>query len=138
MINPIFQSRMALKFTLIYLIVAIALQLYFTSRLNEHKENFSRIFPVTTEQHLVLHDMITQAILFMTFVSLIGAFCIIGLAISYSHKIAGPIYVIRQNIQKMLDNNFNIRTNFRDGDEFSELAHDINLLAEKFKENNKN
>ncbi len=135
-INPIFQSRMALRFIFAYLIVSGGLQIYFIYQINSYVKNFTKIFPVSTDQHLVLHDIVTNVIFAMGTITILGALTIFGISIVYSHKIAGPIYVIKQNIQKMIQGDLSVRSHFREGDEFNEIAHELGILADKLKSKN--
>ena len=125
--------RMALRFIIVYIIVASGYQAFFTYILNGYIENFVRIFPITSDQHLLLHDIAVQTIIGMGVMLALGAIGIFAMSVYYSHKIAGPIYVIRNNLDKLAGGDFNIRTKFRDGDEFNEIAEAVNRLAEKIK-----
>ena len=122
---------MALRFLIVYLILAGILQAYFIYELYSYIETFSELYPVSTKEHLVLHDLIINIVVSMSLTTVFGAFSIIAVSILYSHKIAGPIYVIKQNLDKLINSEYDIRTNFRDGDEFSEISHKINQLAKK-------
>lgn len=133
LINPTFQMRMALRFIVIYIVVAGIFQVFFMILLNKYMDNFVKAFPITTNQHLVLHDIIIQIILAMSLLILIGALSIFIMAVYYSHKIAGPIYVIKNNINKLIEKDFQIRSNFRDGDEFNEISESLNRLADILK-----
>ena len=125
--------RMALRFIIVYIVVAGILQAFFTVELQKYIESFIKVFPVTTDQHLYLHDMVVNTIIAMALTIALGALSIFAMSVFYSHKIAGPIYVIKNNLEKILNEDYNIRPNLREGDEFNEVAELINRLADKLK-----
>lgn len=133
-INPTFQLRMSLRFIILYIIIAGIFQAFFILIMNNYMNNFVKEFPITIDQHLVLHTIVYQIIIAMFFLILLGAVSTFIVAVYFSHKIAGPIYVIKNNINKLIENDFSIRTNFRDGDEFSEISVALNRLTEKLKQ----
>lgn len=134
LINPTFQMRMALRFIIIYLVVTGLLQAYFIFELNDYINKFIEVFPVTTEQHLLLHDIAINTVIVMSLTLAVGALSIFAMSVFYSHKIAGPIYVLKNNIQQLMEKNYSIRTHFREGDEFNEIADALSQLADKLKE----
>ncbi len=61
------------------------------------------------------------------------ALFMIGWALWVSHKVAGPIHRIRNEIKKIIDGQALHRINIRDHDYFHELKDSVNLLIEYFR-----
>ncbi len=57
----------------------------------------------------------------------------LGWALWVSHKVAGPIHRIRNEIKKIIDGQSINRINIRDHDYFHELKDSVNLLIEYFR-----
>ena len=60
-------------------------------------------------------------------------FLILGWALWVSHRVAGPIYRIRNEIKKIIDGQPLQRIGIRDHDYFHELKESLNLLIDYFK-----
>ncbi|MCO4782623.1 MAG: hypothetical protein KC646_09905 [Candidatus Cloacimonetes bacterium] len=52
------------------------------------------------------------------------------LTLRLTHHIAGPVYRIESNLKKMAAGDFALKTTFREGDEFKELADALNNLSD--------
>jgi len=61
------------------------------------------------------------------------ALFMVGWALWVSHKVAGPIHRIRNEIKKIIDGQALHRINIRDHDYFHELKDSVNLLIEYFR-----
>ena len=62
-------------------------------------------------------------------------FMIIGISVIgvfYSHRIAGPVFRINRELQRVLDGEKNIRIIIRDKDKLQELASRINRIIKEF------
>jgi methyl-accepting chemotaxis protein len=63
-------------------------------------------------------------------------FLIVGLiSLFISHQIAGPSYKIKNSIQKIKDGNLNFKVTLRKGDKFTDLAHNLNMLIDEYRQN---
>ena len=54
---------------------------------------------------------------------------VLALTLVTSHKIAGPIYRLEQNIHSIREGNLTVNTTFRTGDQIQELAETLNDLT---------
>ncbi|MCJ8345942.1 HAMP domain-containing protein [bacterium] len=52
------------------------------------------------------------------------------LTLRLTHHIAGPVYRLESNLKKMAAGDFSLKTTFRDGDEFKELADALNDFSD--------
>ena len=55
------------------------------------------------------------------------------LTIYYSHRVAGPMHHLKMHLQKMIDGDFSRDLNFRERDEFRNIAVLINTLQNRLK-----
>jgi ABC-type Fe3+ transport system permease subunit len=54
-----------------------------------------------------------------------------------THKMVGPTVAFRRHIRNLVDGNFQSRVNLRNGDAFTEVADDLNFLAETLEKKSK-
>lgn len=52
------------------------------------------------------------------------------LTLRLTHHIAGPVYRIESNLKRMAAGDFALKTTFREGDEFKELADALNSVSD--------
>jgi methyl-accepting chemotaxis protein len=69
--------------------------------------------------------MAVQAVVFIPLV--------VWLALRSSHRVAGPLVRIRKGLRQLTDGDFNVRVTLRKGDALTEIADDINRLAESLR-----
>tara|TARA_R110002049_G_C8883689_1_gene540156 strand:+ start:111 stop:548 length:438 start_codon:yes stop_codon:yes gene_type:complete len=86
------------------------------------------------------HDFISlidnrNYVIDMSFVvlAIVVGFLMTGWALWVSHKVAGPIHRIRNEIKKIIDGQPLQRINVRDHDYFHDLKDSVNLLIEYFR-----
>ena len=72
---------------------------------------------------LVLPAILVNNLIIMILVSVIGIY--------YSHRIAGPVFRINQDIRRILDGEKGVRIKLRSNDGLQELARMVNRLAER-------
>jgi len=65
---------------------------------------------------------------------IVTIFLLFFLTLRLTHHIAGPVYRMEKNMTEMADGNLELRTFFRQRDEFSELAVALNTLADSYVE----
>lgn len=73
---------------------------------------------------LIVPPILINNLFMLIGVSIIGVF--------YSHRIAGPVFRINRELQRVLDGEKNIRINLRQKDKLQELTARINQLLEEF------
>lgn len=74
--------------------------------------------------NIAFQPIVINNILIMIVIVLIG--------IGYSHSIAGPIYRMNQDIDKVLSGDSSVRIRLRKTDKFHELAEQINQLIDEY------
>jgi methyl-accepting chemotaxis protein len=65
---------------------------------------------------------------------IVTIFLLFFLTLRLTHHIAGPVYRMEKNMTEMAEGNLELRTFFRQRDEFSELAVALNTLADSYVE----
>lgn len=73
---------------------------------------------------IVVPPILLNNLIIMVIISVLGIF--------YSHKIAGPVFRIDQDINKALAGEKGVRINLRKGDKLQELAAKVNKLLEAY------
>jgi methyl-accepting chemotaxis protein len=73
---------------------------------------------------LVLPPILNNNLVIMIIISVLGIF--------YSHRIAGPVYRMQQDIEKALGGEKGVRVQLRKGDKLKDLATKVNALIEAY------
>jgi hypothetical protein len=81
---------------------------------------FQRVFPGMKRFELVLPPVIINNLLLMVIIIVVGIF--------YSHRIAGPIYRLEQDIGRVLAGERNVSVRLRAKDKLKPLAEQVNRL----------
>lgn len=55
----------------------------------------------------------------------------VGISIFFTHRLIGPTYAFRRHIKELSRGNYKSRVTLRKGDAFTEVADDLNELAQK-------
>jgi len=89
----------------------------------EEEYMVSRVFPGIKRWELVIPPILLNNLIIIIIVIVIGIF--------YSHRIAGPVYRIQNDIERVLEGEKDIRIVLRRKDSPKEIADSINLLIER-------
>lgn len=128
LINPSFQVKFALLFTMAVLVFASIFPI-FVYTLFESMENHS-LFSRSTAALAALQEARSDMVVFfivMTVVTVLTAFL---LALFHSHRIAGPLYKLRMSMVAMQQGVLNQHIKFRTKDNFTELADGFNAMTD--------
>jgi methyl-accepting chemotaxis protein len=128
LINPAFQVKFAILFTLAVLVFASIFPI-FVYTLFESMQNlplFSKSSAAVGALKEARSDMIIFFIV-MTVVTMLTAFL---LALFHSHRIAGPLYKLRMSMVAMQQGVLNQHIKFRTKDNFTELADGFNAMTD--------
>ncbi len=102
---------------------------YFKVFMPDYQNNPSAIQFVLTEQKSILIYLAVLTLLVMSLLFFIG--------IIVTHRMAGPVMVIRKKMEDLCGDNFSARVRLRKGDEFVTLARTFNELAGHLDKKNK-
>lgn len=128
LINPAFQVKFALLFTLAVIVFASIFPV-FVYTLFESMENHT-LFSKSSAALQALHEARSDMVIFfvvMTVVTILTAFL---LALFHSHRIAGPLYKLRMSMVAMQQGVLNQHIKFRTKDNFMELADGFNSMTD--------
>ncbi len=131
-IHKEFQRRFILKFCIIALgaMVLASLLLYFLS-----KDSLTATYRY---HHLALQEtaevLLRPLILTNLIVLLILLIATVLVTLYVSHKIAGPLYSLRKNLESIGEGNLNLKIQFRKGDQLKDLASQINQMTKNLNE----
>lgn len=122
-----FQSRFILRFCLLILIGGIlstGLMLYFS------QGNLTSLF---SNSRLVITDtavFILPAVIYTNLVTIvIISLSMIAVTLFVSHKIAGPLFRLEQDVKVIAEGDLTFTVRFREGDQLRELSADINQMT---------
>lgn len=100
---------------------------------------FTEKFPAEKDT-VIIENLKLNTVYLRTLVgtTLLAALLAAILILTYSNRVAGPIYHLRKHLELMIEGNYDKELHFREKDEFKYLADAINKLQEKLKTGNKN
>jgi nitrogen fixation/metabolism regulation signal transduction histidine kinase len=128
LINPAFQVKFALLFTLAVLVFASIFPI-FVYTLFESMESHT-LFSKSTAAIQALHEARADMMIFFVVMSAVTALTAFLLALFHSHRIAGPLYKLRMSMVSMQQGVLNQHIRFRNKDNFSELADGFNAMTD--------
>jgi len=128
LINPAFQVRFALLFTLAVMVFASIFPVFVYTLFEsmEHHALFSKSSAALAALREARSDMMVFFIV-MTIVTGLTSFL---LALFHSHRIAGPLYKLRMSMVAMQQGVLNQHIKFRTKDNFEELADGFNAMTD--------
>ncbi len=86
-------------------------------------ESYQSVETITDRWSILVPPVLINNILIMIVIAVIGVF--------YSHRIAGPIFRIKADIEKVLSGDKDVRIVIRKKDKLHDLAESVNLLLEE-------
>ena len=122
-IDKSFQTKFILKFCLIVILssITIAILLFILSR------NFTTV--AIENAHVIVKGtssfLAPIIIETLSLVTVFSAICVIILTLFVSHKIAGPLYRLKKEIDEMKNGNMNLDFRTRKADQLQELANSL-------------
>jgi methyl-accepting chemotaxis protein len=125
------QFKYAILLALIVGVVAALFSIHIFYFLNENIQVFIPNFmedPEISELIYKEHRKIIMYLISLT-VLLMSILFFFGLIIT--HRMVGPVMVIRRKMEELSEGNFGVRVHLRKGDEFNDLAASFNSMAEK-------
>ena len=131
-IDKRFQTEFILKFCLIVLLAAIAIgiSLFFLSANSTTVAIENTKVTVKTTADFIL-PFILQTIIVVTIFSAIS---VILLTLFVSHKIAGPLYRLKREIDKLGSANFGAIFQIRATDQLKELSNSLTLMSNSLRD----
>jgi len=126
--NPDIQSAERYRLNLMIIVDAYKdeLQITISDDPNELEElQIQKIQSSRKRYEIVFPTLLMNNLIIMILIMVIGIF--------YSHRMAGPIYRMEQDIKKVLAGEKDLRIKVRKKDKFKELAELINKLIQKLK-----
>ncbi len=130
MLQPFIQLRVGLYIFLLTLLVGVAVfaAVYL---------NFYRLYEMILEL-TDIREEVTQLLnayvqeLYIWLAACLGVYLLAGLGLSiyFTHRLVGPTYAFRRHIKNMIAGNYKSRVSLRNSDAFTEVAEDLNQLAE--------
>ncbi len=98
------------------------------------ERQFDRVLSLVTltpEVKTELLSSMSMSVLYLLILCSAFAILMLGFAIAYSHKIAGPIFHISKSIDNFLEGATQSRVNLRRGDEFFFLGDKVNRILDR-------
>lgn len=89
---------------------------------------------VDENEKAVVRDIVeTQFQEMATYIAVIAAAFMLGttvVSVLYTHRLVGPTYAFRRHLKSLIEGRYEVRTVLRKNDAFTEVAADLNALAE--------
>lgn len=127
-INPMFQVKFAMLFTLAVLVFASIFPVFVYTMLGT-MENHT-FFAKNPGAIQALHEARYDLTIFLALTALVTIATSFVLAIFHSHRIAGPLYKLRMSMVSMQQGILDRHIRFRTKDNFPELADGFNSMTD--------
>ena len=138
-VDPKFQYGLIIKFTVLVTLILISSLVLLTFIYNDFISTVLNISlgagEVTSFEvaHLVnLSDLIWPVMLVILLSVTISSITVYILGVRFTHRMAGPVYRLRNNIVEMADGDLGKKVSFREKDYFQFLAADIDRLRQQW------
>ena len=131
LLNKGVQFKYALLLALIGGLVAFLFSIHIFYFLNENIQVFIPNFRDDAQVAEVIFREYRKMIAYLGSLVLLLMSILFFLGVVMTHRIVGPVMVIRKKMEELSDGNFSVRARLRKNDEFSELADSFNEMAEK-------
>jgi len=136
-VDPKFQYSLIIKFAVLVTIILIASLVFLTFI---YSKITSVAIPISVEtggvtsfgatQFIKLSELIWPVILVILLSVIITSITVYFLGVLFTHRMAGPIYRLRNDIAEMTDGDLEKKVSIRDKDYFQLLATDIDCLRQ--------
>lgn len=131
-INPEFQYRFCLILCGIAFVISLIYPLVVFDIINMLQADYERVLSqLPAGASIIDFQEIQKGAMFLLFMIIIAVLCLTFVAgIIISHKIAGPMYKMTMFLQKIREGGVIHELTFRDGDQFEEVAEELNETLE--------
>ena len=131
LINPAFQ----LKFSLIVCSVIIISTLIYPVIIYDFFQLMTKSMPNVSENVLAAQK---DLVLYLVLIQLVITLLVFIVFIFFTHKIAGPLYKLKNHLASIREGHPITPLNFRDGDYFQDVADEVTLFLETISSNQEN
>jgi signal transduction histidine kinase len=122
-INPKFQLKLSFIICLLVLLGSVI----YPKTIYDLFEKIIALQPELAQRYIESRQSLLN-VLFLIEGAFLGLAFLIGIFIS--HKIAGPMYKMQKYLQDFREGDVDYPLNFRDGDNFQEVADELNITIE--------
>jgi len=127
-VNRPFQIKYSLFFTIAGVLIAVLFCAHIFYFLNEYLQVVIPDYADRPQVYAFIMSEKRKIILYLALlVSLLGCF-LFFMGIVFTHKIAGPIMVIKRRMSDIEKGDFGAQVKLRKGDEFKDLADSLNKM----------
>lgn len=128
-LQPLLQIKLGLYSVIFSVVFAVAVGLILYFNLAKLMTIIFELTGVEDEVRDLLNQYIAPAKIQLLIAMIIYVVSSLILSIKYTHKLVGPTIAFRRHIRMIADEEWEYRTNLRDGDAFTEVADDLNRLS---------
>lgn len=127
-VDPNFQ----LKFSILMCIIILVLSSFYPLVIYQSLSSIAEKFPNSSGSITSMKDELQKLlILWQIFFGLI----VFSICILFTHKVAGPIYKLKNYLINLRSGRYQGKLFFRGGDYFTDLANEVNQTVSTFQEN---
>jgi len=131
-IDKKFQTQFIIKFCLIVIAAALAIGIslfFFSSNSTTVAIENTKVTVKTTADFIL--PLIMQTIIIVT---VFTALAVVLLTLFVSHKIAGPLFRLKREIDKLGEGNYGANFQIRATDQLKELSHSLTLMSNSLRD----
>jgi len=137
LLQPVLQFRLSFYNILLTAFFATVLILVIYSSFARVYELVLDLTNLRDEMREILNQHVIATSVWLAAVVVVYMISNLLITVVITHKMVGPTVAFRRHIRNLVDGNFQSRVNLRQGDAFTEVADDLNFLAETLEKKSK-
>ncbi len=136
LVNKPFQLKYAILLSLLGALVAVLFSAHVFYFLNENIQVFIPNFNDNPEIAQIIFNEQKKIALYLGILIVLVVCVLFFMGIMITHKIVGPVLVLKRKMQELQNGNYDARVYLRKGDELKDLADTFNTMAQTLQEKN--
>lgn len=135
-LNAEFQGRYITALLASSLVAMLLYGFVFYSHVKENYDTLVKISPMTDDTKVQLYAELNRIIVYLSLSSIVFFALVAVIGLIYSHRVAGPLFKIKNVCKDVCDGNFSARIALRPNDEFRDVAEQLNKMIDVLQSKN--
>lgn len=136
-LNSQFQGRYVRSLVASSLLAMLLYGIVFYKHIKENYDTLVKISPMSDEAKTQLYSELNQIIVYLSASSLFFLLLVTLIGVIYSHRVAGPLFKIKNVCKEICEGNSSARIVLRPKDEFQDVTEQLNKMIDTLQKSNK-
>jgi methyl-accepting chemotaxis protein len=134
LLQPLLQVRLGLYSIVLSIIFGLGVFTIIYVNFYKFYDLVLELTDLRAEVNEILKSYIQGALGWLLFAFFAYFLVTVAISIFFTHRLVGPTYAFRRHIKELARGNYRSRVTLRKGDAFSEVADDLNELAQSLEQ----